>query len=59
MTALAAWVCIGAPLVGGILANAFGPGVPFLVFAPVLLAGALLLAFVGRETLVRDKAPAL
>ena len=48
---------VGAPLVGGILANAFNPGVPFIVYAPILLAGALLLAFVGRETLVKRKAP--
>ena len=50
---------VGAPLAGGILANAFNPGVPFLVFAPILLVGALLLAFVGRETLVKEKTPAL
>ena len=43
---------------GGLLANAFGPGVPFLAYAPILLAGALLLAFVGRETLVREGPPA-
>ena len=48
---------VGAPLVGGILANAFNPGVPFIAYAPILLAGALLLAFVGRETLVKGEAP--
>lgn len=47
---------VGAPLVGGILANAFNPGVPFIVYAPILLVGALLLAFVGRETLVKQGA---
>ncbi len=47
---------VGAPLVGGILANAFNPGVPFIAYAPILLAGALLLAFVGRETLVNQGA---
>ena len=48
---------VGAPLVGGILANAFNPGVPFIAYAPILLAGSLLLAFVGRETLVKRDAP--
>ena len=47
---------VGAPLVGGILANAFNPGVPFIAYAPILLAGSLLLAFVGRETLVKPGA---
>jgi MFS family permease len=42
-----------APLFGGYLANAFHPGVPFLVYAPLLLASAILLAIVGRETLER------
>lgn len=40
-----------APLLGGFLANAFNPGVPFLVCAPLLVLSALLLAVVGRETL--------
>ena len=44
---------IGAPLLGGLLANAYNPGVPFLVYAPVLVLSALLLALVGRETLER------
>ncbi|MEE8519193.1 MAG: MFS transporter, partial [Dehalococcoidia bacterium] len=53
---------IAAPLAGGILADAYGPGVPFVVFAPVLLISALLLAFVAKETLVKhgavtEKAP--
>ncbi|MBI2360034.1 MAG: MFS transporter, partial [Deltaproteobacteria bacterium] len=42
-----------APLVGGLLANAFNPGVPFLAYAPLLVLSAGLLAAVGRETLVR------
>jgi MFS family permease len=45
---------ITAPLVGGILADAHGPGVAFLVFSPILLVGALLLAFVAKETLVKQ-----
>ena len=44
---------VGAPLLGGILADAFNPGVPFLAYAPLLIVSALLLALVGRETLER------
>jgi MFS family permease len=40
-----------APLFGGYLANTFNPGVPFLVYAPLLIFSATLLALVGRETL--------
>lgn len=42
-----------APLLGGYLANSFNPGVPFLVYAPLLLLSASLLAIVGKETLER------
>jgi MFS family permease len=42
-----------APLLGGYLANNFNPGVPFLVYAPLLLLSALLLAVIGKETLER------
>jgi MFS family permease len=42
-----------APLVGGYLANTYNPGVPFLVYAPLLLLSAALLALVGKETLRR------
>jgi MFS family permease len=42
-----------APLVGGYLTNAFNPAVPFLVYAPLLVLSATLLAVVGRETLER------
>ena len=42
-----------APLLGGYLANSFNPGVPFFVYAPLLLLSALLLAVVGKETLER------
>ena len=42
-----------APLIGGYLANRFNPGVPFLVYAPLLIFSATLLAVVGRETLER------
>jgi len=44
---------VGAPLIGGILADRFGPGVPFLAYAPLLVLSAVLLAAVGRETLQR------
>jgi MFS family permease len=40
-----------APLIGGYLANVYNPGVPFLIYAPLLLLSAFLLAVVGRETL--------
>lgn len=43
---------VGAPLLGGILADKFSPGVPFLVYAPILILAAILLAVVARETLV-------
>jgi MFS family permease len=44
---------VAAPLFGGILADKFSPGVPFLVYAPLLIVAALLLAVVARETLIR------
>jgi MFS family permease len=44
---------VGAPLLGGFLADTFNPGVPFLAYAPLLVLSALLLAVVGRETLQR------
>jgi MFS family permease len=44
---------VGAPLLGGILADRFNPGLPFLAYAPLLVLSAFLLALVGRETLHR------
>ena len=44
---------VAAPLVGGVLADTFNPGVPFLVYAPLIILSAVLLAFIGRETLQR------
>ena len=38
-----------APLVGGYMANAYNPGAPFLIYAPLLLLSATLLAVVGRK----------
>ena len=52
-TAMAEIGGVGAPLIGGILADRFGPGVPFLAYAPLLVLSAVLLAAVGRETLQR------
>jgi hypothetical protein len=40
-------------LIGGYLANSFNPGLPFLVYAPLLVVSAILLAVVGKETLER------
>jgi len=48
---------IGGPAVGGIVANASDPGVPFLLFGPVILLAALLLMFVAKETLVKRPRP--
>jgi MFS family permease len=42
-----------APLIGGYVANAYNPGMPFLVYAPLLMVSALILALVGEETLHR------
>jgi MFS family permease len=44
---------VGAPLLGGFLADTFNPGMPFLVYAPLLVLSALVLALLGRETLNR------
>ncbi|OGQ78779.1 MAG: hypothetical protein A3F90_15085 [Deltaproteobacteria bacterium RIFCSPLOWO2_12_FULL_60_19] len=44
---------VGAPLLGGVLADVFSPAVPFLAYAPFLVLSAVLLALVGRETLPR------
>ncbi len=42
---------ISAPLIGGLLADRFNPGVPFLAYAPLLILSAVLLAVIARETL--------
>lgn len=42
-----------ASLLGGLLADAFNPGVPFLAYVPLLVLSAVFLAVVGRETLAR------
>ena len=44
---------VGGPLIGGLLANAFNPGVPFLAYTPLLVLTTVLLTVVARETLVK------
>ena len=44
---------VGAPLAGGVLADTFNPGVPFLAYAPLIILSAVLLALIARETLQR------
>ncbi|HUC97123.1 MAG TPA: MFS transporter, partial [Candidatus Polarisedimenticolaceae bacterium] len=44
---------VGAPLLGGVLADSFNPGVPFLLYAPLIILSAVLLALIARETLPR------
>ncbi len=44
---------VSGPLIAGLLANTFNPGVPFLAYVPLLVMSSVLLAVVGRETLVR------
>ena len=46
---------ITGPLLGGLLAVRFGPGVAFVAYAPMLLIAAALLLFVARETLLRRR----
>jgi MFS family permease len=49
---------LGGPAVAGAVATFTGPGLTFLVFAPLHLVSALLLAFVAVETAGRSRAPA-
>jgi MFS family permease len=44
---------IGAPALGGLLTNAYGATVPFVVYAPVLLLAGIALAFGAKETLIK------
>jgi MFS family permease len=50
---------LGGPVVAGAVATVTGPGATFLVFAPLHLVSALLLAFVAVETAGRKKAHAV
>lgn len=45
------------PIVGGLVASAYDPGVAFLAFAPLHLVSAALLLFVARESLARRVRP--
>jgi MFS family permease len=42
---------IGAPAIGGLLAHAYGPAVPFVVYAPIILLAGILLMLFGKETI--------
>jgi len=44
---------IGAPGLGGLLTDAYGPATPFVVYAPVILLAGLMLALFAKETLVK------
>ncbi len=44
---------IGGPALGGAILSISSAGVPFLVFAPLLVVASLLLGFVAKETLVK------
>lgn len=43
------------PLIGGIIANAFGTGISFLFFSPLHLVSAFLLIVVAKESLLRQE----
>jgi MFS family permease len=45
---------VAGPFFGGIIANAYNPGMTFLIFAPFILVPGLLLAIVAKETLVKN-----
>ena len=44
---------IGGPALGGVIVSVSSPGVPFLVYAPLLVIASLLLGFVAKETLIK------
>ena len=46
---------VAGPLLGGILANTYNPGMIFLIYSPLLFLAAGLLAFVSRETLAKKR----
>ena len=48
---------VPGPVMGGLMANAFYPGAPFLVVGPMLILTALLIAVVAKETLVKQRRP--
>lgn len=46
---------VAGPLIGGILANTYNPGITFLIYSPLLFLAAGLLAFVSKETLAKKR----
>ena len=46
---------VGGPLVGGVIANAFHPGMVFLFYSPLYLVTALLLLLFARESMVKGR----
>ena len=46
---------VSGPLLGGIIANTYNPGMTFLIYSPLLFLAAGLLAFVSRETLAKKR----
>ena len=47
------------PIIGGVIASFSSPSVVFFVFAPFLIASALLVAFVARESAGKHAHPVL
>ncbi len=46
---------VAGPLMGGVIADVFEPGVAFFAYTPLLVVTTLLLAFVAKESLVKEK----
>ena len=44
-----------APVLGGYLANAYNPGLPFLVYPPFLLFPAVLLGVFGKSRSIGEQ----
>ena len=49
---------VSGPIMAGLIANAYNPGGAFLASAPIMILASLLLAFVAKETLVKQQAVA-
>jgi hypothetical protein len=47
------------PIIGGVIATVASPSVVFLVFAPFLVASALVIALVARESAGKHAHPVL
>ncbi len=46
---------VTGPLLGGVIANTYNPGMTFLIYSPLLFLAAALLAFASRETLAKKR----